>query len=66
MLAERARRPRELAAAAREAGEGGDDAVGSVDLVVGVSAFGNGRFAPLPFTMDDTVDLAHLLAFELR
>ena len=38
----------------------------SAGLFVGVSRFADSGFAPVPFAVDDAIDLAHLFALELR
>lgn len=43
----------------------GFDPAASVGLFVGVSTFEHGRFAEVPFAVDDAVDLACLFALEL-
>lgn len=45
--------------------ESGFRSEASAGLFVGVSSFQGGRFAAVPFAVDDAVDLAHIFAVEL-
>ncbi len=42
------------------------DPARSAGLFVGVSRFDDELFPPVPFAVDDAIDLAHLFALELR